>query len=140
MDTVCAHTLADFKNSLQRMDNAIVPRHRIALLFWVAEINLKMLSLAKKNRLALTKLREHNEKCAFSCPQGNCMGETYDSVAAIRDDLKFLSTLLDQLPLLWFIRRRLIDAVDEWDDLAEESLVGGDQTIRQQLAAIAARL
>ena len=92
------------------------------------------------SRKALDVMRTSLAICGQACESGVCMHEAYKRVKKIRDQYQLISCVMTDQSFPIFLRRQVNTSLAEWDDLAEDCLVGGDTDIRKALNDIATRI
>jgi hypothetical protein len=107
---------------------------------WPFRLAWALFEADRTNRAAIAAVRAAMAICSKACADGACMAETYKTAATTRDLYVLLQAGCERLPLPWFVRRRINEAVDDWDDLAEDCALNADPDIRSALNAIASRL
>lgn len=130
--------LKDFSTSQQQLlDHLRLLQSGMA---WWPKLCWMLYRSDRRNRKIVAKVRQEMNACDGTCQDGNCLAELYDQVAAMRDINVVIEEFSAELDIPGFIRNRLAETTDEWDELAEDCLVGSDPDIRATLNAIAARL
>lgn len=89
---------------------------------------------------AITAMRSAFALCSATCADGGCLTSVSEQAKSIGDNFIVIADTVDTMLVPGFVKRHIRETLNDWDDLAEDCVIGGDPEIRKGLHEIASRL